>query len=239
MTTAHKHSLAVLLSLFLGACGLDNGATPQQVSETNSSEWEWVNVAGYFGVVGDGGTLDVLFDALEREGIRWVSAGSAGFCLGIDSRDLPRGREIVRQVVERYNLQVGMIDEEDAVAAQSGDATDRASPAADHPNRQVEGGVDNMIEPWSDPLDPVVITVSEVATGQRPAMRVRHSYGPGGWQFYDDAPLRSREPVVVLKDEILALDDSLRQVTDLPVGWEAVRESTQGPWTRRMDTDPE
>jgi hypothetical protein len=84
---------------------------------------------------------------------------------------------------------------------------------------------------WSHRLDPVAITTAAVAEKRHPALRVFHDEGPGGWQFYDDVePLEA--PVVVPKEELLALDPSLAEITDLPVGWEAVREDGSSPWVR-------
>lgn len=84
---------------------------------------------------------------------------------------------------------------------------------------------------WNHPLDPVAITTDGIAEGRLPVLRVLHDEGHGGWQFYDDAePLK--EPVVIPKDELLALDPTLREITDLPAGWEAVRKNRSSPWVR-------
>ncbi|SKA98543.1 hypothetical protein SAMN02745166_02791 [Prosthecobacter debontii] len=84
---------------------------------------------------------------------------------------------------------------------------------------------------WFSPLDPAVITTEAVAQRRQPVTRIVHEDGHGGWQFYDDIePLRG--PVVLPKPDMLALDPSLALVTDLPVGWEATRETVSDPWVR-------
>lgn len=85
---------------------------------------------------------------------------------------------------------------------------------------------------WNDPLDPIVVTVEEVASGQSAVVRVVHEEGHGGWQFYDSIPAAGRQPVIVPKAEIIAHDGSLHAVTDLPVGWQAKRLAPGMPWER-------
>ena len=84
---------------------------------------------------------------------------------------------------------------------------------------------------WGDPLDPVAITTDAVASSRLPTLLVVHESGPGGWQFYDNVE-DPGEPIVLLKEDLLALDQSLAGVTDLPVAWEAIREDISSPWIR-------
>ena len=85
---------------------------------------------------------------------------------------------------------------------------------------------------WDDPLDPIVITTSAVASKQKPITRVVREVGPGGWQLYDAGPLTGG-PVVLPKTEALKLDPSLRSLINLPVGWEATRRDATSPWVRK------
>src|SRR4051794_31778870 len=77
---------------------------------------------------------------------------------------------------------------------------------------------------WDDPLDIAVTTVAEVANGERPVLIVVRDAGVGGglggWQMYDGQDLFGRSPVCVAKPELMALDPTLAEVTDLPVGWQ-------------------
>lgn len=84
---------------------------------------------------------------------------------------------------------------------------------------------------WSSPLDTIAITTPAIAERRHPVLRVVHDEGHGGWQFYDDIePLIG--PVVLPKAVFLELDPSLIEITDLPVGWEAVRETQDRTWSR-------
>lgn len=85
-----------------------------------------------------------------------------------------------------------------------------------------------------------VITVDEVVSGERDVLLVLHEEGHGGWQFYDGQDVSTRRPTVIVRDEILKLDDSLTDVTDLPVGWMARRSAKGQPWVREplaMDSE--
>lgn len=85
---------------------------------------------------------------------------------------------------------------------------------------------------WDDPLDIAVITTKAIAAKQLPILRVVHESGHGGWQFYDNTDLSNQEPIAIIKKEILILDDSLSQIIDLEVGWEAERKDIHSSWLR-------
>ncbi len=102
-----KSSLAALFCFLPAACLSGDAAAPEPSPREAAGEWEWVWVAGFpnpsLSPEGER-AMWLLGDALDREGIRWVAAGSRGFSLNVDSRDLPRGRAIVKEVAERYGL---------------------------------------------------------------------------------------------------------------------------------------
>ena len=89
---------------------------------------------------------------------------------------------------------------------------------------------------WDDPDDIAVATTQEVIDGKLPVVFVSRDSGcvdgMGGWQFLDGAPTDDRPPTCVAKEELLRLDPTLAEVTDLPVGWYAEREIKGGPWKR-------
>ena len=85
---------------------------------------------------------------------------------------------------------------------------------------------------WSDSRDPVAITTVSVASKAKPVLLVIHQDGHGGWQFMDGGDVTATKPHVIPKDELLKLDPTLKEVTDLPVDWEARRSSASSPWVR-------
>ena len=87
---------------------------------------------------------------------------------------------------------------------------------------------------WNHSFNVAVVTLDEIASGQRDVLLVRHDEGHGGWQFYDGHDVRGRKPKVIPRDQILKLDGSLAEVTDLPVGWLARRRAKGQAWTREQ-----
>jgi len=90
---------------------------------------------------------------------------------------------------------------------------------------------------WDDPLDPIAITIEEIANGKRPVLLVVHYDGPGGWQFLDGSDLSEQCPHIMPKEELLKVHPELVQLTDLPIGWQAQRKSPKGKWTRSKVAD--
>jgi len=86
---------------------------------------------------------------------------------------------------------------------------------------------------WSDPLDPAAITTDVIVSKSKPILLVIHDAGHGGWQFMDGADVSGRKPRVIPKNELLKIDPTVRELTDLPVDWEARRISPSSPWVRR------
>ena len=90
---------------------------------------------------------------------------------------------------------------------------------------------------WGDSLDVAITTTQEIIDGKQPIVLVIHDEGIGrgwgGWQFLDGESMEEREPVAIAKEDLLKLDPTIRWVTDLPVGWCAVRDAKDSPWQRR------
>ena len=56
--------------------------------------------------------------------------------------------------------------------------------------------------------------------------------GLTGWQFFDGQPLGQRYLVGLSKAELLALDPTLAEITNLPNDWLATRTAIGQPWQR-------
>jgi hypothetical protein len=88
---------------------------------------------------------------------------------------------------------------------------------------------------WDDPPDVGVTTTQEIIDGTLPVVFVTRDEGVGGiggWQFLDGRPLDERDPICIAKEELLKLDPTLAEVTDLPIGWYAEREQPGANWKR-------
>ncbi len=84
--------------------------------------------------------------------------------------------------------------------------------------------------PWVS-SEPVCITVAEIADGTRDVLVVYHDYGHG-WQFYSEEELVDKTPQVIEKAELLKIDPTLGEITDLEVGYKAERKFKGGEWIR-------
>ncbi len=89
---------------------------------------------------------------------------------------------------------------------------------------------------WDSPIDIAALTLPEVAAGQKPALLVIHDLGIGdglgGWLFLDGLDMAERKLTGIAKVDLLKMDPTLAEITDLPVGWQASRESLGRPWKR-------
>ena len=68
------------------------------------------------------------------------------------------------------------------------------------------------IDGLDDPLDPVAVTVEEIANGDRPVLIAMHEEGHGGWQLLDGDDVFERSPRVVPKADILKFSPGLAAV---------------------------
>jgi hypothetical protein len=88
------------------------------------------------------------------------------------------------------------------------------------------------IWPFEDPPDDRVYTTRFVLDKDYPILVVSHD-PDGKWEFLcgtTDKPKDARE---ILLGEVLDLDERIREVADLPVGWRAFRSAPDAPWMQQ------
>ncbi|MBQ5560303.1 MAG: hypothetical protein IIT46_11115 [Lachnospiraceae bacterium] len=78
----------------------------------------------------------------------------------------------------------------------------------------------------------MVITTKDILSGLKPILLVSHDFEDGMWEFLDSEKLDENEACIVSLDEIIKLDDSLRVLHDLPLGWIAYRNSINDLWNK-------
>ncbi len=81
------------------------------------------------------------------------------------------------------------------------------------------------------PKNLAVVTTKRVIHREAPILRVSHD--EEGWQFLDDGEIDIASAAVVGLYNATQRDPSLLDLADLPIGWEAWRESQDAPWQRR------
>ncbi|MFH1434174.1 MAG: hypothetical protein ABIJ56_00520 [Pseudomonadota bacterium] len=87
--------------------------------------------------------------------------------------------------------------------------------------------------PFADPKNVAVFTVGSVWEKGRPILYVYHDEDDGARQFHADREPDIEEASILALDEIVKLDPSIAELTDLPLGWCACRESQESPWVRQ------
>jgi hypothetical protein len=85
---------------------------------------------------------------------------------------------------------------------------------------------------FQDPPNVAVIASRKIVNGSTWIAHVFHDAWDGGWQFLDEEPLDEDHVAVVGLQEIVLLDPSIADLSDLPLGWRAWRESHISPWKR-------
>ena len=65
-----------------------------------------------------------------------------------------------------------------------------------------------------------------------PILLVCHDADDGAWQFLCGKTNDPRDARVVGLDCVVAIDPSLRELADLPLGWRAWRDEPKQPWKR-------
>ena len=86
--------------------------------------------------------------------------------------------------------------------------------------------------PFEDPKNVAVFTSRSIAERGNPILLVVHDEDDGSWQFLDGGEFRMEDAMIVALSEIVDIDESIRQLADLPEGWGASRTIGSEPWNR-------
>lgn len=88
--------------------------------------------------------------------------------------------------------------------------------------------------PFKDAEDTAVFTSRKILGGTDWIHYVTHDVDDSAWQFHPyGGPTPEAEAAVTSLKSILSLDDSVRNLADLPVGWHAWRDAPDAPWIRK------
>ncbi len=83
---------------------------------------------------------------------------------------------------------------------------------------------------FKESLDTAVLTSKYVLSGSSPIVYIAH-HEDGTWEFWGEEIIDESEIVVVSLGQIIKIDQAVLEVADLPIEFNAVRESKQKPWT--------
>jgi hypothetical protein len=85
---------------------------------------------------------------------------------------------------------------------------------------------------FPDPPHTAAFLSKAVHTGAEPVTYVSHDSEDGAWQFLGDSMTGNEEPVLSCLHHPVDKDPSLKELSDLPLGWWAERARSGEPWVR-------
>ena len=85
-----------------------------------------------------------------------------------------------------------------------------------------------------------VFTTKYVIREGKPITYVTHEVEDGAWQFLSSDEFENFAEVIMIVGlgEIVALDPSLLDLADMPVGYYAIRETVNDKWSIRQQANP-
>ncbi len=87
--------------------------------------------------------------------------------------------------------------------------------------------------PFDQPPNCATFTTRHVLNQRKPITLVIHDASDHGWQFLSDDGVNMDDAMLVGLKEIVAHDDTILEIADLPPGWIANREFVGAPWIRK------
>jgi hypothetical protein len=86
--------------------------------------------------------------------------------------------------------------------------------------------------PFEDPPNTAALTTREILEANAPVLLVTHDADDGSWQFLPGGAVTPAESRVVGLGRMCGRDPTLRELADLPEGWQAWREQPGAVWQR-------
>ena len=84
--------------------------------------------------------------------------------------------------------------------------------------------------PFKDPTNVAVFSIRQIVFDRQPILHVTYDGDDGSWQFLGKETPSASDAVIVSFEEIAELDPSVKELSDLPDGWEAWRSDKSGKW---------
>jgi hypothetical protein len=87
--------------------------------------------------------------------------------------------------------------------------------------------------PFMDPPNTAVFTSVRILDEKDWVHYVTHDEEDGAWQFHPfGGPTTMKEAAVISLEHMLRIDPRIEELADLPLGWQAWRDSKSASWTR-------
>jgi len=86
-----------------------------------------------------------------------------------------------------------------------------------------------------DESNVMVMTTKNIVNNKNPILSVWHEMDDGMWQFLDGTDVNEEDAMMISLEEIVKIDNSVKEVSDLPLGWVAWREKKGSAWKRQSE----
>jgi len=86
---------------------------------------------------------------------------------------------------------------------------------------------------FADAPNTAVYTNRDIVEKGKPILIVTHDRDDGTWQFHTENTTWATDAMIASLEEIVFHDPSVVELSDLPIGWMAIRDSSAGPWVRQ------
>ncbi|AJA46850.1 hypothetical protein CPAST_c07500 [Clostridium pasteurianum DSM 525 = ATCC 6013] len=83
---------------------------------------------------------------------------------------------------------------------------------------------------FSDEPNVMVITTRNIINNINPILSVWHDEEDRMWQFLDGTDVNEEDAMIVSLEKIVDIDNSVEEVSNLPLGWVAWREQKGSAW---------
>jgi hypothetical protein len=90
---------------------------------------------------------------------------------------------------------------------------------------------------FDEPKNVAAITTRQVIREGSPILLVSHDAEDGSWQFLTGGVFSVTDGMIVALHEIVKHDPTVCELADLPLGWEAHRDSIGSSWRRLRHED--
>jgi hypothetical protein len=91
---------------------------------------------------------------------------------------------------------------------------------------------------FDEPKNVAVFTTRQVIRDGSPILLVSHDADDGSWQFHTGGAVSAADSMMIVAlEEIVKHDSTVCELANLPLGWQAHRDSVDSPWRRLKRED--
>jgi hypothetical protein len=90
---------------------------------------------------------------------------------------------------------------------------------------------------FPDPPHTMVFTTKIISNGHEPVLYVYHDADDGAWQFHGQSDSNIESAVAICFHHVVDRDPTLKEISNLPIGWMARRNTPSDPWVCEVITE--